>query len=64
MGLNVNEIMDQLDDADQGLAGVTDIYIEPPDDSDSDGNDESGDEGDPGSLARSVLEVNKKVHIL
>ena len=64
MGLNVNEIMDQLDDADQGLAGVTDIYIEPPDDSDSDGNDESGDEGDQGSLARSVLEVNKKVHIL
>ena len=55
--------MDQLEDDDQDLAGVTDIFIEPPDDSDRDGNDDSGDEGDPGSLGRSVLQVNKRVHI-
>ena len=59
----MNEILDQLEDGDQDLVGVTDIYIEPPDASDSDGNDDSGDEGEPGSLARSVLQVTKIVQI-
>ena len=62
-GLSVNEILDQLEDGDQDMVGVTDIFIEPPDDTDSDGNDGSGDEGEPGSLARSVLQVTKIVQI-
>ena len=56
-GLNCNQILDRLDDGDTDLAGITDIFIEPPDDSDSEGNDDSGDEGDPNGLGRSILKV-------
>ena len=45
------------------MEGVTHIFIEPSDESDSDRNDGSGDEGEAGNLAQSVLQVNKIVQI-
>ena len=36
---------------------VESIYIQPPDGNQSDGNDDSGDEGDPDKLTKGILEV-------
>ena len=46
-----------FEDDDPDMVGVTDIFIQPPDGSDSEGNDNSGDEGESGSLGKSILQV-------
>ena len=46
-----------FEDDDPDMVGVTDIFIQPPDGSDSEGNDNSDDEGESGSLGKSILQV-------
>ena len=55
MGLCVNEILDILDEEDMHM--VESIYIQPPDGDQSDGNDDSEDEGDPDKLTKGILQV-------
>jgi hypothetical protein len=51
----VNSILDILDD-EQSL-NVEGIYLNPPEGDDSDGYDDSDEEGQPEALSRNILQV-------